>query len=653
MGLFSSLFGSATSDAAQKARQDALNAYNAIKTPELDALQVQLQKYVNAGTLTPEAAETQLLSSNAFNAIATDPSYVGAQKQALQQLQAVATQGGLTAVDRAQLNDITNAQNQQNRSQNAATMQQAQQRGTGGSDLTAVNELINEQGAADRAANSGVSVAANAQQRALQAMQAAGNTGNALEAQTYGEAANKAQAQNAIDLYNKQALNQTNLYNTQTSNAAQGANLANAQAINNANTQTGNANAEYNAQQNQTLYNDELQKAQGIAGVDMNAANAEQATKNQETGATLGLISGAVQGGAQALGGAFGGPAGAVGAGALTGKAMASNAPTNEANLPGGGGYNPNAPTNENQFSEGGEVSDPEHPDHMAMGGHVHCYAHGGEAYHHPECMAQGGFLSGLKKGALHSDLGVPQGEKIPAKKIEKATHSDNETLRKRAQFAENAKHWQHKDEGGTVEASTDTAHIPAATPEPTKKPEQTFIEKLGNLLGSHADAANHVDENQGGEVPEKDFRGGGKVPGKAKVKGDSPANDTVDAKLSPGEIVIPRSAAHDEDEFKLFMAKFEPKKRGMALGGVMPPAVPRVNDTNPMRDTVRSPLTNSVPLAATNDANSFAHLMTQGKPKKLPKIPTPNVPAVKVPPEARALANLHQRVSRLEGGKI
>ena len=34
----------------------------------------------------------------------------------------------------------------------------------------------------------------------------------------------------------------------------------------------------------------------------------------------------------------------------------------------------------------------------------------------------------------------------------------------------------------------------------------------------------------------------GGKVPGKAKVAGDSPTNDVVPAKLSPGEIVIPRT---------------------------------------------------------------------------------------------------------------
>jgi len=42
--------------------------------------------------------------------------------------------------------------------------------------------------------------------------------------------------------------------------------------------------------------------------------------------------------------------------------------------------------------------------------------------------------------GALHSDLGVPQGKRIPAKKLSKALHSGNPTLRRRAQFAENMK---------------------------------------------------------------------------------------------------------------------------------------------------------------------------------------------------------------------
>ena len=42
--------------------------------------------------------------------------------------------------------------------------------------------------------------------------------------------------------------------------------------------------------------------------------------------------------------------------------------------------------------------------------------------------------------GALHRELGVPQGEKIPAKKVEQAAHSSDPTLAKRARLAETLK---------------------------------------------------------------------------------------------------------------------------------------------------------------------------------------------------------------------
>lgn len=40
------------------------------------------------------------------------------------------------------------------------------------------------------------------------------------------------------------------------------------------------------------------------------------------------------------------------------------------------------------------------------------------------------------KPGALHRELGVPLGQKIPDKKLEKASHSSDGTLRKRANLA-------------------------------------------------------------------------------------------------------------------------------------------------------------------------------------------------------------------------
>ena len=54
-----------------------------------------------------------------------------------------------------------------------------------------------------------------------------------------------------------------------------------------------------------------------------------------------------------------------------------------------------------------------------------------------------------LKAGALHKQLGVKQGEKIPAKKMaaakKKAKATGNKKLAKRVQFAENAKKWKKK----------------------------------------------------------------------------------------------------------------------------------------------------------------------------------------------------------------
>lgn len=43
-------------------------------------------------------------------------------------------------------------------------------------------------------------------------------------------------------------------------------------------------------------------------------------------------------------------------------------------------------------------------------------------------------------KGALHRQLGVPEGETIPEGKLEATEHSENPTLRKRANLAKTLK---------------------------------------------------------------------------------------------------------------------------------------------------------------------------------------------------------------------
>lgn len=61
----------------------------------------------------------------------------------------------------------------------------------------------------------------------------------------------------------------------------------------------------------------------------------------------------------------------------------------------------------------------------------------------------------------------------------------------------------------------------------------------------------------------------GGKIPGRAKHKGDDPRNDTIPADLSPGEVVIPRSAANDPEKAAAFVAALKggAKKNSGAKG--------------------------------------------------------------------------------------
>lgn len=92
----------------------------------------------------------------------------------------------------------------------------------------------------------------------------------------------------------------------------------------------------------------------------------------------------------------------------------------------------------------------------------------------------------------------------------------------------------------------------------------------VGGAVGSAAapkykQASDGVNAAHGGTIPQCYAAGGtphdhglcmtigGMVPGQAQVPGDSEQNDTVDAKLSPGELVIPRSVPKDGPSMEAF----------------------------------------------------------------------------------------------------
>jgi hypothetical protein len=500
MGMFSSLFGSSGSDKADKMRQAAIDAYGSIKTPELDQLKVQLDKYVSAGILSPEQAEVQLLGSNAFNDIATDPSLEGAQKQALAGLQDVANTGGMTAIDKARMQDITDEQNATAKGRNEAILSNAKERGVGGSGIETVNRLMNEQSAADRASRQGVDVASQAEARALQALQAAGQLGGQMQAQQFSQGAQKATAQNAIDAFNAQTRNANNASNTNTTNAAQGANLANAQTISNANTAVGNQEKTANAAANQQVFQDNLAKASGIAGTYNGWASDAQAQAAKEKAADMAITSQVAGAGASALGGAFAGPAGAAGGGGFT--------PRNPTEAGMNSGYSTGG------YAEGGKVEEPENSGSLEdeYNKFVQNFCNGGSVK-----MADGGMVH-IK----------------PAK--------------------------GKKNAGPSGVSAANTTPTPALPIVPAQDPSQWQLnDPKGAAIGSfsnYSDAADFAQKVKNKQPHVEDFRDGGKVPGDAPVAGDSPKNDIVPAQLSPDEIVIPRSKAANPAKAAEFAAE-------------------------------------------------------------------------------------------------
>ena len=286
MGLFGGIAGLLSGGS------DTASNYGNITTPDVQSMQLALQQYVQQGILTPEDAQAVMQDPSAFSQITQDPKFKQAQMQALTGLQNVANQGGLTAIDKGQLNDIANQENTQARGAREAIMSNAAQRGVSGSGLELMNELKSAQGAASDQSNRDTSVAANAQQRALQALVDSGQMAGNMQGQDFNQQAQIVAAKDAISKFNAQNQQQTGMYNTQTANAAQAANLAAKQGIANQNTAQSNAQQEYNKNLYQNQFNNQLALAGGKSNAQRNDMNSTVGSINSIEGGVGNLLQG-------------------------------------------------------------------------------------------------------------------------------------------------------------------------------------------------------------------------------------------------------------------------------------------------------------------------------------------------------------------------
>lgn len=283
---FGDIISGGASSKARESSQAAIDAYSGIEAPDTEAMKVQLQQMIEQGTITPEEAQTYLQQKSEMSGISLDPNLQKAQMDALTGLQDIAQNKGLTDMDRAQLAQIGAEEDTAARGQREAIIQNAQQRGLGGSGIELLSQMQNQQDSATRRSARDTGVAGMAQQRALAALQQAGQLGGNIQQQSFNQQAAVAGANDAINQFNAANQQKVALANTGARNDAQAANLANKQNIANANVNLQNQQQQYNKSLGQTAFDNQNKIAAGKAGAFANQANQYQ----QEGAANRGLF---------------------------------------------------------------------------------------------------------------------------------------------------------------------------------------------------------------------------------------------------------------------------------------------------------------------------------------------------------------------------
>jgi hypothetical protein len=243
------LTGIGTSSAGKQARENAQTLEALGAAP--DVTTQTSERYKSVGD--PRDYLSQLADTN-YNNINVDPSFRDAQKSALSKLSDITSGNGLSQADLQQIDQIGREEALRAKGQRDSLTQNAQSRGVAGSGLEMASLLGNEQASADRAATRGTDVAQMAQQRALQAVGQQANLGIAGQGQLYGEASDKAHAQDLINQFNTLAQNQ----------AGQAA-FSNQQDIANKNTSVANQDMDVNRNIAMDNYNNQLNYINNIA----------------------------------------------------------------------------------------------------------------------------------------------------------------------------------------------------------------------------------------------------------------------------------------------------------------------------------------------------------------------------------------------------
>lgn len=247
---------SATENAG-KLIQRSIQDFEDMGIPSVEAQSLALEELQSQGVLTPELEQTIMQGNSAIADVATDIGYKDSQMQALDSLQDIGESGGMRLSDTANMENVLSDVRQSERGSREAIMANSRARGTSGSGSELAAQLQANQAGATNAYSSGMQVASNAQDRALQAIMQGGQMAGDMRGQDYEEQFNAAKASDEIDRFNALSQQDTQTSRVNTLNQAQASNLGNTQRIADANVGLRNQQQAHNKGLLQTQFENE------------------------------------------------------------------------------------------------------------------------------------------------------------------------------------------------------------------------------------------------------------------------------------------------------------------------------------------------------------------------------------------------------------
>jgi hypothetical protein len=275
----------AAADSMKKAiqmRRQAAGLFDEFSPPTPEEMYVALEDLQQQGIFTPEMAQAVLQDQTAMAEIQRGGAGREAQLSALEELRNISGAGGLTAMDRAKIQEIQDQLATTGRGAREAVTQEMAQRGVAGSGLDYMNRLMAAQSGAETAARQGTDVAALAEQRALEALLAQGQLGGQISGQEFAEQADIAKAKDLISQFNTANRQNVELENIRARNLAQQQNLAEQQRVADYNTAQLNAERLRRANLTQQQFENQMAKTQAKAAALTGTAQAQMQAAQQQ-----------------------------------------------------------------------------------------------------------------------------------------------------------------------------------------------------------------------------------------------------------------------------------------------------------------------------------------------------------------------------------